>query len=88
MSGCVNFYVLCLYYIVNFYDCQQKCVIFFYFYISHKKEALTMSSFYNNYVELCAKKKKSLSAVAEEIGLSRTSPNGWKKGKQPSHVNI
>ena len=47
-----------------------------------------MSSFYNNYVELCAKKKKSLSAVAEEIGLSRTSPNGWKKGKQPSDVNI
>lgn len=47
-----------------------------------------MSAFYKNYVELCAKKKKSLSAVAEEIGLSRTSPNGWKKGKQPSDVNI
>lgn len=47
-----------------------------------------MSTFYKNYVELCAKKKKSLSAVAEEIGLSRTSPNGWKKGKQPSDVNL
>lgn len=47
-----------------------------------------MSAFYKNYVELCAKKKKSLSAVAEDIGLSRTSPNGWKKGKQPSDVNI
>lgn len=47
-----------------------------------------MSAFYKNYVEQCAKKKKSPSAVAEEIGLSRTSPNGWKKGKQPSDVNI
>ena len=49
---------------------------------------LTLSVFYTNYVALCAKQKKSLSAVAEEIGLSRTSPNGWKKGKQPSDVNL
>ena len=32
--------------------------------------------------------KKSPSAVATEIGLSRTSPNGWKKGKMPSDVNL
>jgi transcriptional regulator with XRE-family HTH domain len=47
-----------------------------------------LSIFYSNYVRLCAKKQKSPSAVAEEIGLSRTSPNGWKKGKQPSDVTL
>lgn len=47
-----------------------------------------MTDFYTKYVALCANKKKSLSSVAEEIGLSRTSPNGWKKGKIPNDVNI
>lgn len=47
-----------------------------------------MDDFYKRYVSLCAEKQKSLSAVAEEIGLSRTSPNGWKKGKHPSDVNL
>ncbi len=42
-----------------------------------------MTAFYKNYVFYCAKAGKSLSAVAEEVGLSRTSPNGWKKGKLP-----
>lgn len=42
-----------------------------------------MTAFYKNYVTYCAKVGKSLSAVAEEVGLSRTSPNGWKKGKLP-----
>lgn len=46
-----------------------------------------MTTFYTNYISLCAQKKKSPSGVAEEIGLSRTSPNGWKKGKAPSDVN-
>lgn len=45
-------------------------------------------SFYENYVQLCAEKKVSLSAAAEAVGLSRTSPNGWKKGKQPSDVTL
>lgn len=47
-----------------------------------------MTTFYKNYIALCAQKKKSASAVAVEIGLSRTSPNGWKKGKQPSDINL
>ena len=42
-----------------------------------------MTAFYKNYVFYCAKAGKSLSAVAEAVGLSRTSPNGWKKGKLP-----
>lgn len=46
-----------------------------------------MSIFFDNYVSLCAKIQKSPSAVAEAVGLSRTSPAGWKKGKQPSDVN-
>ena len=47
-----------------------------------------MSTFYSNYVYLCAQSKKSLSAVAEAVGLSRTAPNGWKKGKKPSEVTL
>lgn len=47
-----------------------------------------MTTFYKNYIALCAQKKKSASGVAVEIGLSRTSPNGWKKGKQPSDINL
>lgn len=43
-----------------------------------------MDSFYENYISLCAKNKKSPSAVAESIGLSRTAVNGWKNGKTPS----
>ena len=47
-----------------------------------------MTTFYKNYISLCAQKKKSASAVAVEVGLSRTSPNGWKKGKNPSDINL
>lgn len=47
-----------------------------------------MTAFYTNYVALCAKVGKSPSAVAEEIGLSRTSPNGWKKGKLPRDATL
>ena len=47
-----------------------------------------MSNFWNNYVKYCALNKVSPSAVAEEIGLSRTSPNGWKKGKEPRDVTL
>ncbi len=47
-----------------------------------------MSNFYNTYVALCAKNNKSLSSVAEAIGLSRTSPNGWKKGKHPNDLTL
>jgi transcriptional regulator with XRE-family HTH domain len=46
-------------------------------------EVLSLSTFYEVYVNLCAEKNVSLSAAAESIGLSRTSPNGWKKGKLP-----
>lgn len=47
-----------------------------------------MTTFYKNYLRLCAQHKMSLSAVAEAVGLSRTSPNGWKKGKNPSAVTL
>jgi transcriptional regulator with XRE-family HTH domain len=49
---------------------------------------LFLSTFYKNYIKLCAEKGVSSSAVAEKIGLSRTSPHGWKKGKMPSDVNL
>ncbi len=47
-----------------------------------------MGNFYEKYVNLCAKVNKSPSKVAEEIGFSRTSPHGWKRGKQPSDANL
>lgn len=47
-----------------------------------------MSNFYNIYVSLCAKHKKSKSKVAEEIGLSRASAYGWTNGAVPSDVNL
>lgn len=47
-----------------------------------------MSIFYNNYISLCAKHNKSASKVAEEIGLSRASANGWRNGAVPSEVNL
>ena len=49
----------------------------------NKGSVLFFSSFYKNYAAFCARSGKSLSAVAEEVGLSRTSPNGWKKDKLP-----
>lgn len=77
-----------MHYKVNFADCQQDFVIFFDFVSLHKNKVLTMTTFYKNYVQQCANKNVSLSAAAEAVGLSRTSPNGWKKGKQPSDVTL
>lgn len=39
--------------------------------------------FYNNFLFLCNKIGKSPSSVAEELGFSRASVNGWKSGKIP-----
>lgn len=47
-----------------------------------------MTIFYKNYISLCAKANKAPSAVAEDVGLSRTSPNGWKKGKVPRDATL
>jgi DNA-binding XRE family transcriptional regulator len=40
-----------------------------------------MGVFYNNYVCQCNNVGKSPSAVALEIGLSKTAVNGWKTGR-------
>jgi DNA-binding XRE family transcriptional regulator len=47
----------------------------------HKKEGVFMGVFYNNYVCQCNNVGKSPSAVALEIGLSKTAVNGWKTGR-------
>ena len=39
--------------------------------------------FYQKYVELCAKKQRSPTAVAAELGISRASVSGWKRGATP-----
>ena len=41
-------------------------------------------NFYNKYVEMCNKIKKSPSAVSIEIGLSKSTVNRWKKGGSPT----
>lgn len=50
--------------------------------------AIDLTTFYNNYVRLCAKKGKSASGVAREIGLSNAAASGWKNGKEPSDVTL
>lgn len=43
-----------------------------------------MTSFYKNFVALCAEKGYSESGAAKAIGLSNAAASGWKKGKIPS----
>lgn len=45
-----------------------------------------MSTFYDNYIKLCAVHDKSPTAVSKEIGLSNAAASGWKNGKKPSAV--
>lgn len=45
-----------------------------------------MSTFYDNYIKLCAAHNKSPTAVSKEIGLSNAAASGWKNGKKPSAV--
>ena len=41
--------------------------------------------FYENFIRLCTKTGKSPTAIAEEIGLNRSTVTGWKKrGSLPS----
>ena len=50
---------------------------------------MILLSFYDKYVNLCASVNKTPSKVAEEIGYSRATVNGWKKGKsKPSDVTL
>ena len=49
---------------------------------------MALTTFYSNYVRLCAEKGKSASGVAREIGLSNAAANGWKNGKEPSDVTL
>ena len=41
------------------------------------------SVFFDNLRELCHSRRTSVSAVAEEIGLSSASASGWRKGSIP-----
>lgn len=40
-----------------------------------------LGTFYKNYLNFCNSIKKSPSAVALEVGLSKTAVNGWKNGR-------
>lgn len=44
--------------------------------------------FYEKFVAMCAKKNKSPTAVAVELGISRASVTGWKKGAKPRDFYI
>ena len=45
-------------------------------------------NFYGKYVEMCNKVGKSPSAVAIDIGLSKTSVHRWKNGGSPTDATI
>lgn len=45
-------------------------------------------TFYRNYIRLCSRKGKSPSAVALEIGLTKSSVTRWKAGGIPSDVTL
>lgn len=47
-----------------------------------------MSIFYENYLNLCAARQESPTAVSKKIGLSNAAATGWKKGKKPSEVTL
>ncbi len=60
---------------------NRQSELFEQFGVLHKmREALSVS-FYNNFVKLCNKSGKKPSAVAEEIGLSRSLVTRWKSGR-------
>ncbi len=45
-------------------------------------------SFYDNYIALCNRVRKTPSAVALEIGLSKPAVNRWKKGGVPTDATV
>lgn len=45
-----------------------------------------MSTFYDNYIKLCASCGKKPTTVSKEIGLSNAAATGWKNGKKPSAI--
>lgn len=44
--------------------------------------------FYDNYIRLCNEIKKSPSAVALEIGISKPTVNRWKNGGSPTDATL
>lgn len=44
--------------------------------------------FYDNYIRLCNSVNKTPSAVAVEIGISKTSVNRWKNGSYPTDATM
>ncbi len=68
--------------IADYFDVDPESLLSEEFDISESK-SVGYSTFYNNYVRLCAQVKKSPSAVAEEMGFSRTSVSRWKKMEKP-----
>ena len=44
--------------------------------------------FYDNYIRLCNSVNKTPSAVAVEMGISKTSVNRWKNGSYPTDATM
>lgn len=44
--------------------------------------------FSDNYIKLCAQKGKAVSAVAEELGYSRSAGTGWASGSIPRRTTL
>ena len=78
MNNNTSYFVYCQSFSVNLYN-------FVYFY---KVGCIFLSSFYENYVKLCNTVRKSPSAVAMEIGMTKTAVSNWKnRGTTPTDAN-
>jgi transcriptional regulator with XRE-family HTH domain len=58
------------------------------FVIFDKTEVYALTVFYENFLALCAKTRKTPSGVACAIGLSNAAASGWKKGKTPNDTTL
>ena len=47
-----------------------------------------MLSFYDTFIGLCNEKGIAPSRAAEDVGLSRAAPNGWKSGAMPRDTQL
>lgn len=82
----VSFFNLQEHYTASKVNCQRFLLTLLTFVRMHEKGVAFMSTFYDNYIKLCASCGKNPTTVSKEIGLSNAAASGWKNGKKPSAI--
>nr|DAI48336.1 MAG TPA: helix-turn-helix domain protein [Caudoviricetes sp.] len=82
----VSFFNLQEHYTASKVSCQRFLLTLLTFVRMHEKGVAFMSTFYDNYIKLCASCGKNPTTVSKEIGLSNAAASGWKNGKNPSAI--